>query len=76
VKRSLKQPVPRQPGGAAYEKHARVVGDYATAAAAVCIETSGRVHAVIGACGPTPISDADASAWGASITSCSENSRD
>ena len=54
--------VPRQPGGAAYEKHARVVGDYATAAAAVCIEASGRVHAVIGACGPTPISDADADA--------------
>ena len=54
--------VPRQPGGAAYEKHARVAGDYATAAAAVCIESGGRVRAVIGACGPTPISDYGADA--------------
>ncbi len=54
--------VPRQPGGAAYEKHARVAGDYATAAAAVCIASGGRVRAVIGACGPTPISDDGADA--------------
>jgi carbon-monoxide dehydrogenase medium subunit len=54
--------VPRPPGGAAYEKHARVAGDYATAAAAVCIDADGRVRAVIGACGPTPIADADADA--------------
>jgi carbon-monoxide dehydrogenase medium subunit len=52
--------VPRSTGGAAYEKHARVSGDYATAAAAVCIEAGGTLRAVIGACGPTPIADADA----------------
>ncbi len=49
-------------GGAAYEKHARVAGDYATAAAAVCIDAGGRVRAVIGACGPTPIADDTADA--------------
>ena len=31
-----------QPGGAAYVKHARVAGDYATASAAVCIDADGR----------------------------------
>ena len=54
--------VPVQPGGAAYQKHARVAGDYATASAAVCIDARGRVRAVIGACGPTPIADAAADA--------------
>lgn len=54
--------VPRQPGGAAYDKHARVAGDYATAAAAVTIGLGGTVRAVIGACGPTPISDEAADA--------------
>jgi len=44
-------------GGAAYEKHARVAGDYATAAAAVSMATGGATRAVIGACGPTPIAD-------------------
>ncbi len=54
--------VPRRPGGAAYEKHARVAGDYATVAAAVSIDSGGRVRAVIGACGPTPIADDGADA--------------
>jgi carbon-monoxide dehydrogenase medium subunit len=45
------------PGGAAYVKHARVSGDYATAAAAVCIATGGAVRVAIGACGPTPLVD-------------------
>ena len=49
-------------GGAAYVKHARVSGDYATAAAAVCLEAGGAVRAVIGACGPTPIADPEADA--------------
>ena len=44
-------------GGAAYEKHARVAGDYATAAAAVSMTNGGTTRAVIGACGPTPIAD-------------------
>ena len=54
--------VPRASGGAAYEKHARVAGDYATAAAAVCVDANGSVRAVIGACGPTPIAADDADA--------------
>ena len=49
-------------GGAAYVKHARVSGDYATAAAAVCLGAGGAVRAVIGACGPTPIADPEADA--------------
>jgi carbon-monoxide dehydrogenase medium subunit len=49
-------------GGAAYVKHARVSGDYATAAAAVCLEASGAVRAAIGACGPTPLRDDEADA--------------
>ena len=44
-------------GGAAYVKHARVAGDYATASAAVCIDAGGPVRAVIGSCGPTPLRD-------------------
>ena len=44
-------------GGAAYVKHARVAGDYATASAAVCIDAAGPVRAVIGSCGPTPVRD-------------------
>ena len=43
--------------GAAYVKHARVAGDYATASAAVCIDAAGPVRAVIGSCGPTPVRD-------------------
>ena len=49
-------------GGAAYVKHARVAGDYATASAAVCIDATGPVRAVIGSCGPTPVRDDDADA--------------
>jgi carbon-monoxide dehydrogenase medium subunit len=49
-------------GGAAYAKHARVSGDYATAAAAVCLEAGGAVRAAIGACGPTPLRDDEADA--------------
>lgn len=49
-------------GGAAYVKHARVSGDYATASAAVCLDAKGVVRAAIGSCGPVPISDADADA--------------
>jgi aerobic carbon-monoxide dehydrogenase medium subunit len=52
----------REPGGAAYDKHARISGDFATAAAAVCIASGSTVRAVIGACGPTPISDPAADA--------------
>ena len=55
-------PRPGVGGGAAYVKHARVGGDYATAAAAVCLEAGGAVRAVIGACGPTPIADPEADA--------------
>jgi aerobic carbon-monoxide dehydrogenase medium subunit len=47
-------------GGAAYVKHARVAGDYATASAAVCIDAAGPVRAAIGSCGPTPVRDDDA----------------
>ena len=50
------------PGGAAYVKHARVSGDYATAAAAACVEAGGAVRVAIGACGPTPIVDDEADA--------------
>ena len=49
-------------GGAAYVKHARVAGDYATASAAVCIDAAGPVRAVIGSCGPTPVRDDNADA--------------
>jgi carbon-monoxide dehydrogenase medium subunit len=49
-------------GGAAYVKHARVSGDYATVAAAVCLEASGALRAAIGACGPTPLRDDEADA--------------
>jgi carbon-monoxide dehydrogenase medium subunit len=49
-------------GGAAYEKHARVSGDYATASAAVCLAASGNVRVAIGSCGPAPISDPAADA--------------
>jgi carbon-monoxide dehydrogenase medium subunit len=49
-------------GGAAYEKHARVSGDYATASAAVCLAASGSVRVAIGSCGPAPISDPAADA--------------
>jgi carbon-monoxide dehydrogenase medium subunit len=49
-------------GGAAYVKHARVAGDYATASAAVCIDAAGAVRAVVGSCGPAPVRDDDADA--------------
>lgn len=50
------------PGGATYEKHARVSSDYATASAAVCVETSGAVRTAIGSCGPVPVVDTEADA--------------
>jgi len=53
---------PPAAGGAAYEKHARVSGDYATASAAVCLAADGKVRAAIGGCGPTPIADPEADA--------------
>ena len=49
-------------GGAAYVKHARVSGDYATASAAVCVAAGGAVRAAIGACGPRPLADAEVDA--------------
>lgn len=49
-------------GGSAYVKHARVSGDYATASAAVSIAPGASVRAVIGACGPTPLSSDEADA--------------
>ena len=49
-------------GGAAYVKHARVSGDYATASAAVCQDATGAIRAAIGSCGPVPITDAEADA--------------
>jgi carbon-monoxide dehydrogenase medium subunit len=53
---------PPAAGGAAYEKHARVSGDYATASAAVCLAADGKVRAAIGSCGPAPIVDPEAEA--------------
>jgi carbon-monoxide dehydrogenase medium subunit len=49
-------------GGAAYVKHARVSGDYATASAAVCVAAGEAVRAAIGACGPRPLADAEVDA--------------
>ena len=50
--------LPRPVAGAGvYIKHARVAGDYATAAAAACLQSDGGCRVAVGACGPTPILD-------------------
>lgn len=49
-------------GTGVYVKHARVVGDYATASAAACIEADGRCRVAIGSCGPAPLADVDVNA--------------
>jgi carbon-monoxide dehydrogenase medium subunit len=43
-------------GVGVYHKLARVAGDFAIVSVAVTIQRSGRVRAVIGACGPRPLS--------------------
>ena len=47
---------PLADGAGVYHKLARVAGDFAIASVAVTIETGGPVRAVIGACGPRPLS--------------------
>ena len=49
-------------GVGVYVKHARVAGDYATASVAACLHEDGRVSVAVGACGPTPLADAEADA--------------
>ena len=49
-------------GAGVYIKHARVAGDYATASVAACLHENGRMSVAVGACGPTPLADADANA--------------
>ncbi len=49
-------------GVGVYVKHARVAGDYATASVAACLCEDGRVSVAVGACGPTPLADAQADA--------------
>jgi aerobic carbon-monoxide dehydrogenase medium subunit len=52
--------VPRiQAGAGYYAKHARVAGDYATASAACSLEATGACRVAIGACGPTPLANAE-----------------
>ncbi|WP_342129282.1 FAD binding domain-containing protein [Hydrogenophaga sp. OTU3427] len=52
-------PASHATGHGLYLKHARVVGDYATASVAVCASASGTWRVAIGGCGPTPLSHAD-----------------
>jgi aerobic carbon-monoxide dehydrogenase medium subunit len=47
---------PLADGAGVYHKLARVAGDFAIASVAVTIETGGQARAVIGACGPGPLS--------------------
>ncbi len=50
-------PAPDAAGAGVYIKHARVAGDYATAAVATCFYADGRMRVAVGACGPTPLAD-------------------
>lgn len=53
--------LPKPKGGhGLYVKHCRVAGDYATASIAIAMQSSGRVRAAVGGCGPTPLHDARA----------------
>jgi len=54
-------PAPER-GVGVYVKHARVAGDYATASVAACLHEDGRVSVAVGACGPTPLADAETDA--------------
>jgi aerobic carbon-monoxide dehydrogenase medium subunit len=45
-----------------YIKHARVAGDYATVSVAACLDAGGAIHVAVGACGPAPLTSAEASA--------------
>ena len=56
--RSLSRPYTCRPsaGGGVYHKLARVAGDFAIVSVAITVQTGGRVRAVIGACGPRPLS--------------------
>ena len=56
-------PAPRKGAAGLYVKHARVSGDYATASVAACAFGNGRLGIAVGACGPTPLTDADANRW-------------
>jgi len=47
---------PVAPGIGVYHKLARVAGDFAIVSVAVTIQSNGQVRAVIGACGPRPLS--------------------
>lgn len=48
--------LPPVTGGGVYHKLARVAGDFAIVSVAITVQTGGRVRAVIGACGPRPLS--------------------
>jgi len=49
-------------GAGVYHKLARVAGDFAIVSVAVALQDGGQVRAVIGACGPRPLSLANADA--------------
>jgi carbon-monoxide dehydrogenase medium subunit len=53
---------PASAGGGVYHKLARVAGDFAIVSVAITVQTGGRVRAVIGACGPRPLSLEEANA--------------
>jgi carbon-monoxide dehydrogenase medium subunit len=53
---------PASAGGGVYHKLARVAGDFAIVSVAITVQTGGRVRAVIGACGPRPLSLEEADA--------------
>jgi carbon-monoxide dehydrogenase medium subunit len=53
---------PSAGGHGSYLKHARVVGDYATASVALCASAAGQWRAAIGGCGPAPLADDQANA--------------
>jgi carbon-monoxide dehydrogenase medium subunit len=53
---------PASAGGGVYHKLARVAGDFAIVSVAITVQTDGRVRAVIGACGPRPLSLEEANA--------------
>jgi aerobic carbon-monoxide dehydrogenase medium subunit len=49
-------------GSGVYHKLARVAGDFAVVSVAIAAQADGRIRAVIGACGPRPLSLAEADA--------------
>jgi carbon-monoxide dehydrogenase medium subunit len=59
---AVRLPAAGQRGRAVYLKHARVAGDYATVSIALAERAPAALRAVVGACGPTPISSDEADA--------------